>query len=130
MNPPIIAALDPRFSAGSYTEGLNVHIQDDSILDITGGLTIEDNVDISLGCLIYTHAHAFHQANWRNLPKQATPLIIRTGVFIGAKSIIIPGVKEIGKYAVIGAGSVVTRSIPDYEIWAGNPAKKIGDVHH
>lgn len=46
------------------------------------------------------------------------------GAFIGGNSIILKGVK-IGKNSVVGAGSVVTRDIPDGEIWAGNPARKI-----
>ena len=44
--------------------------------------------------------------------------------WIGARVIILKGVK-IGKYAVIGAGSVVTHDVGDHEIWAGNPAKFI-----
>jgi len=45
-------------------------------------------------------------------------------VFIGADSIILPGV-TIGSNCIVGAGSVVTKNIPDGEIWAGVPAKKI-----
>lgn len=49
---------------------------------------------------------------------------IHSDVWIGAGAIVLSGV-EIGTGAVVGAGSVVTHSIPPYEIWAGNPAKKI-----
>jgi acetyltransferase-like isoleucine patch superfamily enzyme len=55
------------------------------------------------------------------------PVIIEDDVFIGANSIILKGV-TIGKRAVIGAGSVVTKNIPADEIWAGNPARFIKRV--
>ena len=46
-------------------------------------------------------------------------------VWLGAGVTVLPGV-TIGNGAVIGSGSVVTKDVPDYEIWAGAPAKKIG----
>ena len=52
------------------------------------------------------------------------PIIIGNDVWIGARVIILPGI-HVGNGCVIGAGSVVTHDIPDYEIWAGNPAHKI-----
>lgn len=55
---------------------------------------------------------------------KTAPVVIREGAFIGARCIILKGV-TIGKRAVVGAGSVVTKSIPDGEIWAGNPAKPL-----
>ena len=52
------------------------------------------------------------------------PVVIKDGAFIGAHCIILKGV-TIGEKSIVGAGSVVTKSIPDGEIWAGNPAKYI-----
>lgn len=49
--------------------------------------------------------------------------IVEEGAVIGAGAVILPGV-TIGKGAVIGAGSVVTKNIPPFETWLGNPAKK------
>lgn len=51
-------------------------------------------------------------------------IVINSDVWIGAGVTVLSGVK-IGVGAVVGAGSVVTHDIPPYEIWAGNPAKKI-----
>jgi acetyltransferase-like isoleucine patch superfamily enzyme len=51
------------------------------------------------------------------------PLVISDDAWIGANSIILPGCRRIGRGAVIGAGSVVTKDIPDYAIAAGNPAR-------
>lgn len=52
------------------------------------------------------------------------PVIIGDDVWIGSRTIILPGIK-IGKGAIIGAGSIVTKNIDDYDVVAGNPAKKI-----
>ena len=49
---------------------------------------------------------------------------VEDDVFIGANSIILKGV-SIGKRSIIGAGSIVTKNVPNDEIWAGNPAKFI-----
>ena len=54
-----------------------------------------------------------------------TELHIENDVWIGARVIILPGCKHIGKGVIIGAGSVVTKDIPDYAIVGGNPAKII-----
>ncbi len=51
-------------------------------------------------------------------------VVIEDNVFVGAGTIILPGVK-IGKNAIIGAGSVVTKDVPKGEVYAGNPAKFI-----
>ena len=57
--------------------------------------------------------------------KEKTPLYIGFDVWIGTRVIILPGCKRIGKGVIIGAGSVVTKDIPDYAIVGGNPARVI-----
>jgi UDP-2-acetamido-3-amino-2,3-dideoxy-glucuronate N-acetyltransferase len=52
---------------------------------------------------------------------------IMDGVSIGANSTILGGIK-IGKFSVIGAGSVVTRDVPEYELWVGNPARFVRKI--
>ncbi len=54
-----------------------------------------------------------------------SPLEIGCDVWIGARAIILPGCTHIGAHSIIGAGSVVTKDIPDYAIVGGNPAKII-----
>ncbi|MDR1679062.1 MAG: acyltransferase [Prevotellaceae bacterium] len=54
-----------------------------------------------------------------------TPLEINDDVWIGARAMVLPGCKKIGRGVIIGAGSVVTKDIPDYAIVGGNPAKII-----
>lgn len=52
---------------------------------------------------------------------------IEPDVWIGANVVILPGCRRIGLGAVVGAGSVVTRDIGDFEVWAGVPARKISE---
>lgn len=59
--------------------------------------------------------------------RKKAPVIIKDNAFIGAFSIILKGV-IIGENSIIGAGSIVTHSVPDNQIWAGNPAKFIRDI--
>ena len=59
--------------------------------------------------------------------KICAPVVIEHNVFIGARCIILKGV-TIGENSIVGAGSVVTKSIPANEIWAGNPAKFIRKI--
>lgn len=54
-----------------------------------------------------------------------SPLEICEDVWIGSRAIILPGCKRIGAHSIIGAGSVVTKDVPDYAIVGGNPAKII-----
>lgn len=52
-------------------------------------------------------------------------IVVRYGASVGAAAVVLPGV-DIGRFALIGAGSVVTRSVPDHAIVVGNPARPIG----
>jgi maltose O-acetyltransferase len=54
----------------------------------------------------------------------AEPIVISDNTWIGARVIVLPG-RKIGKCAIIGAGAVVTKDVPDYAVAAGNPAKII-----
>lgn len=54
-----------------------------------------------------------------------TPLVVGDDVWFGARVIVLPGCRNIGKGAIIGAGAVVTKDVPDYAIVGGNPAKVI-----
>ena len=74
-----------------------------------------------------THPY-FYDDNYGWVKKnklKKSKLIIGDDVWIGANAIILPSCTKIGNGAIIGAGSVVTKNIPDYSIWAGNPAHEI-----
>lgn len=91
-------------------------------------INIQENVYIGGSCKIYDHD--FHSLNLQerlSVPDhgiKTAPIEIKRGAFIGASSIILKGV-TIGEESVIAAGSVVTKSVPDFEVWGGNPANFI-----
>jgi len=60
-------------------------------------------------------------------PQRFERTLVKAGASIGANTTIVAGI-EIGEYALIGAGSVVTKNIPPYTIWYGNPAKHKGYI--
>lgn len=98
-------------------------------LDLTGDITVGKYTEISHDIAIFTHSHKWrHSKERRAKIQKVVPvnLVIGDDVFIGFGSILI-SVEKIGDGAVIGAGSVLTKNVPAYEIWAGNPAKKIGE---
>ncbi|MFM5730542.1 LbetaH domain-containing protein [Aeromonas caviae] len=51
-------------------------------------------------------------------------MVIKQGASVGANATLLPGI-TVGKYAMVGAGAVVTKDVPDYAVVAGNPAKVI-----
>lgn len=84
-------------------------------------ITIEKHAHLTMRCIVLTHHLDTTDAGirWRK-----GKVHICEGAFIGANSIICNSVR-IGKWAIVGAGSVVTKDIPDHEIWGGNPARFI-----
>ena len=97
-------------------------------IDYTGDLIIEDNVKISEGVKILTHNHDldYTQVDESGHSLIKTPLVIKDNVRIGARSVFLPGVSEIGRRAMIATGAVVKKQIPPYAIVMGNPARVVG----
>jgi acetyltransferase-like isoleucine patch superfamily enzyme len=128
------------FRPGAYAEacskiwiGNNVVIRPSTFLfaDPTnggGGIVIEEDVLIGPGVHFYTNNHEFLDVT-KPIIEQGYPppiskdsIVVRCGSWIGAGAVILPGV-TIGKNAVVGAGSIVTRDVPDFTVVAGNPAR-------
>lgn len=95
-------------------------------------IIIKDNVMIGGGTCIYDSD--FHPLNVKdrleenNKNIQKAPVIVEKNVFIGTNSTILKGV-TIGAGSIVGACSVVTKSIPPGEIWAGNPARFLKKIN-
>ncbi|HID05806.1 MAG TPA: acyltransferase [Armatimonadetes bacterium] len=97
-------------------------------LHSAGGLRIGRTVGIGPKVTILTSQHRPVE---RDIPVHFSPLefaevVLEDGRDIGAGAIILPGVR-VGEGAVVGAGAVVVRDVPPYQVWAGVPARKIGE---
>lgn len=87
-------------------------------------VTIGDNAFIAPNVGIYTAGHPLDAERRNQGLEYAYPIRIGNNVWIGAHSVILPGV-TIGDHVVIGAGSVVTKDIPSYSLAVGNPCRVI-----
>ena len=111
----------------------NVFIENDVVIgnnvtikpgvQIWDGVRIEDNVFIGPNVSFTNHKYPKSKV----YPKHFDQTIVKEGASIGAGSVILCGL-TIGKNSMIGAGSVVTKSIPDNELWYGNPANFIKEI--
>jgi len=101
--------------------GDRVQVNQNVLLDTTGGLTLGDDVLISEEAVIYTHDHGLDPHTLASL----CPKLIEHGVWIGMRAVILPSCRLIGAGAVIGAGAIVTRDVPAGAIVGGNPARII-----
>ena len=94
---------------------------------LTGSVEIGKNVMMGPNCTMYSRNHAFDRLE---IPmckqgfQEEKTIVIDDDVWIGGNVIILPG-KHIGKGSIIGAGSVITKDVPEYAIVGGNPAKII-----
>ena len=100
--------------------GKSVYVMNGVLLMASGGIIIEDYALVAAHAKIISNDHDpyFRPA------LTCKPVIIREGAWIGAGAAIMKGV-TVGKYAIIGSNSVVTKDIPDYAVAVGVPAKVI-----
>jgi UDP-2-acetamido-3-amino-2,3-dideoxy-glucuronate N-acetyltransferase len=127
-----------RIGAGC-TIGKNVYVDFDVVIgdrvkvqnnvSLFHGLTVEDGVFIGPH-VCFTNDRVPRAVNPDGSPRTdedwvVIPTLVRGGAAIGANATVLPGV-TIGRWAMVGAGSVVTSDVADHELVAGNPARRIG----
>lgn len=111
------------YNASNIKIGEDSIIGENAVLDGRDKLVIGSHVDIASEVMIY---NAEHNVNDPDFTAINAPVTIGDYVFIGPRSIILPGVK-IGNGAVVGAGAVVTKDVEEFKIVGGVPAKEIGE---
>ena len=150
-NAPVLGKLSKNFRKILCKHifkrcGQKINIEQGAYFGNGMDIEIEDNSGIGINCKIYNSvrigSHVMmgpevmilggnHKYDRLDIPMNlqgsttSQPLQIGNDVWIGARATILGNVKEIGNGAIIGAGSVVTKPVPEYAIVAGNPAKVI-----
>jgi len=121
-------ALFPPFhiNYGRHTKfGKNIFINFDCVFLDLGGIVIEDGVLIAPKVNLLTEGHPLSPAQRHSLT--VAPIHLKENAWIGANATITQGV-TIGKNAVVAAGSVVTKDVPDNTVAGGTPAKVLRSI--
>lgn len=129
VNPPFYCDYGSHIQVGkNFFANYNC-----TIIDVAK-VTIGDNCMLAPNVAIYTAGHPVHPTARNSMYEYGISVSIGDNVWIGGNTVILPGV-HIGSNSVIGAGSVVTKDIPDWVIAGGNPCKVIRkiteeDIHY
>lgn len=122
INPPFYCDYGKHIHVGkNFYANYNC-----TILDVAP-VTIGDNCMLAPNVAIYTAGHPLHPAARNTLYEYGVEVTIGDNVWIGGNVVITPGV-HIGSNTVIGAGSVVTKDIPEWVVAAGNPCRVIREI--
>ena len=90
-----------------------------------GGIIIEDDVFIGPHCVLATEYHPENPATRHSLLTK--PIVVKRNAWLGANVTVLAGI-TIGENAIVAAGSVVTKDVPDNMVVAGSPAKVIREI--
>lgn len=122
INPPFYCDYGSHIEVGkNFFANYNC-----TILDVAK-VVIGDNCQMAPNVAIYTAGHPVHPATRNTAYEYGIEVTIGDNVWIGGNTVICPGV-HIGSNTVIGAGSVVTKDIPDWVIAAGNPCRVLRSI--
>ena len=122
INPPFYCDYGSHIEAGkNFFANYNC-----TIIDVAK-VTIGDNCQMAPNVAIYTAGHPLHPVSRNSMYEYGISVSIGDNVWIGGNTVILPGV-HIGSNTVIGAGSVVTKDIPDWVVAAGNPCRVIKQI--
>ncbi len=122
INPPFYCDYGSHIEVGkNFFANYNC-----TVIDVAK-VRIGDNCQFAPNVAIYTAGHPLHPVSRNSLYEYGISVTIGDNVWIGGNTVVLPGV-HIGSNTVIGAGSVVTKDIPDWVVAAGNPCRVIKKI--
>lgn len=122
INPPFYCDYGSHIEVGkNFFANYNC-----TIIDVAK-VTIGDNCQFAPNVAIYTAGHPVHPESRNSLYEYGVEVTVGDNVWIGGNTVVLPGV-HIGSNSVIGAGSVVTKDIPEWVVAGGNPCKVIRKI--
>ena len=122
INPPFYCDYGSHIEVGkNFFANYNC-----TIIDVAK-VKIGDNCQMAPNVAVYTAGHPIHPVSRNSLYEYGISVTIGDNVWIGGNTVIMPGV-HIGSNTVIGAGSVVTKDIPDWSVAVGNPCRVIKKI--
>ena len=122
---------EKSYIAGGVVVGDRVNIN--AFAYVCAGVTLEEGVMVSAGVIFtndrYPRATSSDLSTLRPSDgnEHSLPTLVREGATVGAGAVVGSGL-EIGRFALVGMGSVVTRSVPDFHLVVGNPARSVAAV--
>ncbi len=128
--PSVVHLPHADQARGTFSAGAGCEFGSGVVVDCTGNVEIGEHCLFLRGAHVHTHRHAFFSGFVPDVTKEhdiePTPLRIGRNVVLAEDAVVLAGVGEIGDDAIIGTHAVLTHSVGPAEIWAGNPARKIG----
>lgn len=122
INPPFYCDYGTHIEVGkNFFANYNC-----TIIDVAK-VKIGDNCQLAPNVAIYTAGHPIHPVSRNSGYEYGVEVTIGDNVWIGGNTVVVPGV-HIGSNSVIGAGSVVTKDIPEWVIAAGNPCRVLKEI--
>ena len=122
LNPPFYCDYGTNIEVGK-----NFFANYKCMLIDVAKIRIGDNCQMAPNVAIYTAGHPIHPVSRNSMYEYGKEITIGDNVWIGGNTVICPGV-HIGSNVVIGAGSVVTRDIPDWTVAVGTPCRVIKNI--
>ena len=104
--------------------GDDCFVGDDCLIDLAEGVELQAQVTLAERVLILTHTNVGYRDHplQKHFPASAAPVIIEAGAFIGAHTVLLPGIR-IGAGSFVAAGAVVTENVPPGTLVGGVPAR-------
>jgi acetyltransferase-like isoleucine patch superfamily enzyme len=104
------------------TVGKGSYVAPTAELGLHAEIRIGSGVVINAGAKLLTGSHNTRSPLWELVSR---PIVVGDHAWVAVNAMILPGVR-IGRAAVVGAGAVVSRDVPDFAVVAGNPAREVG----